>query len=140
MSSAISGNMWYLSGGLSTVGQANKHVFIVCLDVLITQAVSQSTGATSPPTPSPWRTLLETPLIDSTVLILNGALLAVGGVRSSAIHLYQPTNKSWVKVGDLPAQRRECACAVLPSGEIFIAGGVLDIFFFDRRVDIATIS
>ena len=70
MSSAINGNMWYLSRGYSSVGQANKHVFVVCLDELISQAVSQSAGATSPPTPSPWQTLPETPLEHSTVLFL----------------------------------------------------------------------
>ena len=122
MSSTISGNMWYLSGGISSQ-EANKHVFSVYLDELISQAVSQPAGATSPPTPSPWQTLPETPLTRSTVLILDGALLAVGGLRSSAIHLYRPSSKSWVKVGDLPTQRGQCACTVLPSGEMFVAGG-----------------
>ena len=138
MSSAISGNMWYLSRAFSSGSQANKHVFVVCLDELISQAVSQSAGATSPPTPSPWQTLHETPLELSTVLILNGALLAVGGVISTAIHLYQPTRKNWVKVSDLPTQRRACACAVLPSGKIFAAGGIVSDFPSDR-VDIATV-
>ena len=130
--------MWYLSRGYSSDGQANKLVFIVCLDELISQAVSQSPGATSPPAPSPWQTLPEIPLKHSTVLILNGALLAVGGEWSSAIHLYQPTNKSWVKVGDLPTKRRWCACAVLPSGEIFVAGGRVNDLR-SNRVYIATI-
>ena len=67
MSSAINGNMWYLSRGFSSLG-GNKHVFSVCLDELISQAVSQSAGATSPSTPSPWQTLPDTPLIHSTVL------------------------------------------------------------------------
>ena len=78
MSSAISGNMWYLSGGYSSQGE-NKLVFSVCLDELISQAVSQSAGATSPPTPSPWQALPKTPRTGSTVLILRGALLAAGG-------------------------------------------------------------
>ena len=121
MSSAINGNM-YLSGGFPSQGE-NKHVFSVCLDELISQAVSQSAGATSPPTPSQWQTLPETPLTRSTVIIFNGALLAVGARESSAIHLYQPTSKSWDKVGDLPTQRLRCAYTVLPSGEIFVAGG-----------------
>ena len=136
ISSAISGNMWYLSKGLSSQ-VAMKHVFSVCLDELISQAVSLSAGATSPLTLSPWQTLPETPLELSTILILNGALLAVGGWDSSAIHLYQPTSKRWVKVGDLPTTRSRCACAVLPSGEIFVAGGVIgDI---TSRVDIANV-
>ena len=120
MSSAINGNMWYLSGGFSSL-EANKHVLSVCLDELISQAVSQST---TPSRPSPWQTLPEPPLTFSTALVLNGALLTVGGWDSSSIHLYQPGRRSWVKVGDLPAELWSCACTTLPSGEIFVAGGV----------------
>ena len=137
ISSAISGNMWYLSGGSSSQG-GKKHVFSVCLDELISQAVSQSTGATSQPTPTPWQTLPETPQTRSNVSILNGALLVVGGRESSAIHLYQPTIKSWVRVGDFPNQRSQCACTVLPSGEIFVAGGLVNGLITDS-VNIVTI-
>ena len=96
-----------LSRGFSSRGQSNKHVFSVCLDKLISQAVSQSVGATSPSTPSPWHTLPDIPLEYSTILVLSGALLAIGGSGSSAIHFYQPSNSSWtwVKVGDLPKER-----------------------------------
>ena len=122
ISSTICGNMWYLSERTN-----NKHVFSVCLDELISQAVLQSAGITAPliSALSPWQTLTVIPLTHSTLLVLNGALLAVGGESSSAIHLYVPTcsSRSWVKVGDLPTARWECACAVLPDGELFVAGG-----------------
>ena len=91
MSSAINGNMWYLSRGFISASEANKHVFSVNLYELISQAVSQSAGSTSPPQPSPWQTLTDTPLTSSTILVLNGALLTVGGKVSSAIHHYQPS-------------------------------------------------
>jgi hypothetical protein len=123
MSSAINGNMWYLSRGYYSSHRPNKHVFCVSLDELISQAVSQSAGNTSSPKPSPWQTLTDAPLTHSTVLVLNGALLIVGGKESSAIHHYQPSSRSWVKVGDLSTQRWQCACTVLPSGEIFVVGG-----------------
>ena len=122
MSSAINGNMWYLSRGFVSQ-RSNKHVFSVNLDELISQALSQSAGNTSLPQPSPWQTQTDTPLKHSTVLVLNGALLTVGGYESSAIHHYQPSSRSWVKVGDLPIQRWKCACTVLPNGEIFVVGG-----------------
>ena len=99
----------------------------------------RSAVATSPSTPSPWQTLPDTPLEHSTVLVLNGALLAVGGLLSSAIHLYQPSNSSWVNVGDLPTEQSNCACIVLPSGEIFVAGGLGPDRLTTDRVDIATI-
>ena len=139
MSSAISGNMWYLSGGFDSTYGANKHVLNVCLDVLISQAVSQSAGTPLPPTPSPWQTLPEVPVKFSTALVIRGSLLTVGGLESSAIHLYQPSRRSWVKVGDLPAQQWQCACIVLPSGEIFVAGGSISVLSYHSRVDIATI-
>ena len=123
MSSTINGNMWFLTNGFSF--QENKRVFSVCLDELISQTVSSSTCVTtSPSTPSPWQTLTDTPSTMSTVLILNGALVSVGGNRSSAMYLYQPSSRSWVKVSDSPAKLSECACIVLPSGEIFMAGGL----------------
>ena len=139
VSSAISGNMWYLSEGYTSTYESNKHVLSVCLDVLISQAVSQSAGTTSPRTPSPWQTLTELPDAYSTALAIRGSLLTVGGECSTAIYLYQPSRRSWVKVGDLPTQRWLCVCIVLPSGEIFVTGGRSG-FGFISSVDIATID
>ena len=134
MSSAISDNMWYLSRGYSPAQTNNKNLFSVCLDELISQAVSQSAIT------SPWQTLTDTPHECSTVLVLGGVPLAIGGYKSSAIHLYQPSSRSWVKVGDLPIEQWLCACAVLPSGKIFVAGGHSgNSITGDDRVDIAMI-
>ena len=138
MSSAINGNMWYLSRGLSHPNEPNKHIFSVCLDALISQAVSQSAGSTSQATPSLWQILPEVPLIHSNVLIIRGSLLTVGGRESSAIHLYQPSSSSWIEVCDLPTHLWLCACIILPSGEIFVAGGRSG-FHDTNSVDIATI-
>ena len=103
MSSAVNRNMWYRLGGYTSRG-ASKQVFSVCLDKLVSQAVARSASTTSLSTPSLWHTHPDTPLQKSTALILNGALLAVGGKNSSAIHLYQPSSGRWVKAGDLPNQ------------------------------------
>ena len=137
MATTINGNMWYLLNR----SQANKHVFGICLDDLISHAVLPSISISL--VPLLWHTLTDSPLTGSTILIVNGALLAVGGEKSSAIHLYQPRSRTWVKVSDLPTKRSQCACVVLPSGEILVAGGrseeEQDIFpFSTNRVDIAT--
>ena len=136
MSSAINGNMWYLSGGWSSQ-RPTKHVRSVCLDELISQAVSQST---TPSRPSPWQILPEAPLEHSTVLVLSGALLTVGGWFSSSIHLYQPDRRSWVKVGDLPTKLRMCACTTLPNGEIFVAGGTVGGLALSKELYIASVD
>ena len=124
------GNMCYLSGGYGR-GVSSKKVLSVCLDTLITQAISQPTGASALQTSSPWQALPDTPLDWSTALAFNGALLAVGGGED--IYHYQPSNKRWIKAGELPIGRRACTCTVLPSGEVFVAGGVGT----DIRVDIS---
>ena len=124
VSSATIGNMCYLLDGFTDDDPTNK-AFSVCLDDLISQAVSQSSAS---PTSSPWQSLPDAPLTQSTALAFKGALLTVGGevYGNSAIHIYQPSSKQWVKAGELPNKRCVSGCIVLPSGEVLVAGGGVD--------------
>ena len=137
---AIIGNMCYLLGGYTEKGVASNKVFSVYLDELISQAVSQPASASAPPTPSPWQSLPDTPLTYSTALAFNGALLAVGGslMGSRAIYHYQPSSRSWVEAGELPTGRCHCTCTVLPSGDLYVAGG--GAYGTEQRVDIASVQ
>ena len=81
----------------------------------------------------------------SAALALHGSLLAVGGRHSfrdssSAIHLYQPGSRQWVKVGDLPTARDCCSCTLLPSEEILVAGGYNNYKEKISRVDVASLD
>ena len=144
MTSAVVGDEWYFIGGSTgitglRVSRETKQVFRVSLPAITAQAVSQSTV-----TPAQWHTLPDTPLYSSAALALHGSLLAVGGHHdrehcSSAIHLYQPGSRQWVKVGDLPTARSRCSCTLLPSGEILVAGG-WDEKGRISRVDVATVD
>ena len=118
---ATIGNMLYLLGGF-TDGKASTEVLTACVDEMISGVVSQPAGANAS-APSPWQSLPDTPLTGSTALAFNGALLAVGGDWSTAIYHYQPSRRSWRKAGEMPHQRNDCVCAVLPSGELFVTGG-----------------
>ena len=136
---ATIGNMCYLLGGFTEESAASKKVFSVCLDDLISQAISQPASASAPPTPSPWQSLPDTPLTSSTALAFTGALLAVGGDHpggSTAIYHYQPSSRSWIKAGEMPTKRSHCTCTVLPSGDLYVAGGS----GASQRVDIASIQ
>ena len=136
VSTVTIGNICYLLGGYSR-GRASKKVFCVNLDDLISQALSQPAGASAPPTPSPWMTLTDTPEACSTAFSLNGSLLTVGGSGGSkVIYHYQPSSKNWIKAGEVPAIRSNCACTVLSSGEVFVAGGGYNC----ERVDIALVQ
>ena len=133
-STATIGNMCYLVDGWSTGGGLSSNVYSVCLDDLISQAVPQAAGTSAPSTPSPWTTMPDTPLEGSTALCLNGALVTVGGSGwSTTIYHYQPSSRRWIQAGKLPTGRQYCACTVLPSGELFVAGGE---YINDTSVDI----
>ena len=112
MSAAITHGTLYLLGG--TLG---KRVLSVSLSAL--------TQTDKPP--AQWRTLPDAPPEWSTAIAVHGSLLAVGGShggqRSSAIHVYDQEKNAWNKVGNLPTERQDCACCLLPSGEILVAGG-----------------
>ena len=125
MSAAITHGTLYLLGGL-----LGKQVLSVSLPAL--------TQTDKPP--AQWRTLPDAPLESSAAIAVHGSLLAVGGShggqRSSAIHVYDQEKKVWNKVGDLPTEREDCACCLLPSGEILVAGGGGSA----RRMDVAAVK
>ena len=135
LTSCFIGNICYLLGGWSSNRIQNTQVYTASLEQLISNAVSPSTGAPA------WSTLENLPLTHSTALALQGSLLAVGGENSSAIHAYQPSSKSWIKVGDLPREQWFCGCAILPNGELLLAGGLYNeeegYVLSGNRVDVA---
>ena len=129
MSAAIIHCTLYLLGGT-----LENQVFSMSLSAL-TQTINR---------PTLWRTLSDTPLEYSTAIAVHGYLLAVGGnhfgQRSSAIHFYNQEKKTWNKVGDLPTGRQDCACCLLPSGEILVAGGYDCNYKWTSRMDMAAVK
>ena len=124
MSAVVIGGTLVLHDGARCDRFSNK-VFSVQLDDLILQATSHK-GVSS----SPWQSLTDIPVESSTIVAFKGALLAVGGSKptdsnATCIHLFKPSTRTWIEAGHLPTNRLRCACTVLPSGEIFVAGGAL---------------
>ena len=91
-----------------------------------------------------WCTLSNTPLEYSTAISIHGSLFAVGGShdqqRSSAIHKCDQEKNRWNKVADLPTERTYCACCLLPSGEILVAGGEDKNGRDTSRIDVAALK
>ena len=129
MSAAIIHSTLYLLGGC-----LGKKVLSVSLS-----ALTQSDKS-----PAQWHTLPNSPLEYSTAIAVHGFLLAVGGSngeqRSSAIHVYNQNNNTWDKVGDLPTERSSCACCLLPSGEILVAGGNVGKLKWTSRMDVTAVK
>ena len=108
---------------------------------LLSVSYSALTETDKPPTQ--WPTLPDAPLGYSTAIAVHGSLLAVGGShggqRSSGIHIYDQEKNVWNKVGDLPIKRQDCACCLLPSGDILVAGGQ-DRNGWTSRMDVAAVK
>ena len=144
VSLATVGNMCYLVGGLVDNTTFSKRVYAASMDCLVSQ-----TSATLS-TQSPWSTLPDTPGTHATTIALNGALLAVGGMGAD-IYVYRSSIKRWENIGRLRIGRLACACIVLYSGEVLIAGGgemkvagdtgTMDHSYkTDQKVDIGTLK
>ena len=127
MSAAITDGTLYLLGGT--------------LDTKVLSVSLSALTQNEKPTVQ-WCTLPAAPLEYSTAIAVCGSLLAVGGShgrqRSSAIHVYDQEKNAWSKMGDLPTERKYCACCLLPSGEILVAGG--DDSASARRMDVAAVK
>ena len=75
-----------------------------------------------------WSKVSDLPVTRSAYVSLHGRLLAVGGEDSerkptSALHMYDPSTKSWQVISHLATPRCRCFAAVLPDNELMVVGG-----------------
>ena len=118
MSSVVIGDHWYLS---SYHWNDNKsHIFTAHLLTLVSSAVSAARTNSA----SIWQELPTPPVVGPTLLALQNHLLLVGGEGlEQGLHHYDPLAKKYSQCGQLPVGTWGPSCAVLPSGEIMVAGG-----------------
>ncbi len=118
--------MWYLTGG---DGQSTS-VFYTSLQSLIEKATQQPPRLPDNIEQQPvWKTLPGAPYKWSSITILGGALLTVGGSVSkgkvtSSISMYSPLSRSWLHIGDTPEAARSTCSITLNTGETMVIGGL----------------
>ena len=103
----------------------SKRLLRVSLPTLISHTLQGKNDDTSI-----WEKMPDVPLYHTTLFSIGNMLLTAGGTRSSFtykpsadINLFNPHTNEWVKIGELPESRLSCACTVLPSGKLLVAGG-----------------
>ncbi len=102
------------------------HVFSAHLPTLISNATRNTTTG---PT---WQELPSPPVDGPTLLALQNHLLLVGGWEVGGLgerkelYRYEAEGKKWSKCGELPVGMYAPSCAVLPSGELLVAGGYVE--------------
>ena len=121
MSSVVVGDHWYLSSFASWKGKKQR-IFSAYLPTLISSATSAAHANAA----SIWQELPTLPVGRPTLLALQGHLLLVGGKGCvQKLHRYDPEVRQWRECGQLPVGIAFPSCAVLPSGELMVAGGVV---------------
>ncbi len=140
MKTAVVGNTAYLFlGGWENAVDKVYHVYIPTLLSHITSKASSGTDREI------WKEILGLQLKSSTPLSISGYLLAVGGRDKdgrvvTAINLYQPDRRAWMKVGDLPTPHQDCTCAMITDKEVLVAGGRDGRQCLLKKVDLALIA
>ena len=118
MTAVIISDYIYISSYLWRGGQPRVRVFSAHLPTLISYAThTTTTGPT-------WQELPSPPVRGPTLLALQNHLLLVGGRgMRKELYRYESEERKWSKCGELPVRIDAPSCAVLPSGELLVAGG-----------------
>ena len=119
LSSAVVGDCWYLSS-FGCWEDGKEHIFWAHLPTLTSSAILALTT-----TQYIWHKLPTPPAEWPTLIALEGHLLLVGGRGCvQEIHRYDQETRQWRTCGQLPVGLFAPCCAVLPSGDLMMAGGV----------------
>ena len=111
------------------------HVFSAHLPTLISNATRNTTTG---PT---WQELPSPPVHGPTLLALQNHLLLVGGRgRRKELYRYEAEGKKWSKCGELPVGMYAPSCAVLPSGELLVAGGEVEGVGYSQQVWVGSLE
>ena len=120
----------YLLGAYGKGTIPIKSAYTCSLIALLQSCNLQSlTNPAWSPVPSEvWRSVTDTPTVDSSYVSLHGRLLAIGGRHSdskpiTAVHMYEPSTNSWEVVSHMATPRSKCYTAVLPDNQLIVVGG-----------------
>ena len=134
ISVTICGDQLYMLGGVDNKIET-KSVLSCSLTELLQSSLSSSSS-------SIWHRVADAPAYLTTCAAVNGELLAVGGHDkddnpSAAIHKYDPTTNSWDLISNMPTARYDCLVAVLPTNEMIVVGGKINIVTASDKVEVA---
>ena len=94
------------------------------------------------PMPISWQRIAYLPVKNSSLAIVNGHLLAIGGVESKDntqtkdIHRYNPATNSWEVISQMSIARSKCLTASFPDGKLMVVGS--DKKGDRKKVELAT--
>ena len=129
----------YMTGGFGEGSTVIRSVLTCAVGDLLQSAVSQRQSLGSrlatalhirpfPDSHPVWQEATELPVNHSTLVTLQGHLLAVGGYDSdieptSAVYQYDKTTNSWKEISHMNTKRFQSMAVVLPDNKLMVVGG-----------------
>ena len=97
-------------------------------DLLQSQPPSLATRSGLSHSHKVWKEVTELPVVESSLITLQGQLLAVGGGASttnatSEVRQYDLNRNSWNVISEIKVKRQHCFTAVLPNDRVMVCGG-----------------
>ena len=136
VSATICGDQLYMLGGFDKDGRTKS--VLTCSLMKLLQSCSETS-----PGGSVWHRIADVPVYSSTCAAVNGELVAVGGEdakgNTSSVHKYNPTTNSWEIISNMETARYRCLVAVLPTNEMMVVGGYLDLRFLTDKIETAVL-
>ena len=137
----ICGSRLYLGGGYSD-GTTKSVLMCEVSDLLQSKPSSLATRSGLSRSRQVWKEVTELPVVCSSLVTLQGQLLAVGGLdyatTTSEVRQYDVTTNSWNVISEMKVKRQRCFTARLPNDRVMVYGGDTPDGITDS-VEIATI-
>ena len=126
---SICGERLYMLGGLDQTGFPGTRSVLSCSIPELLQSCQPQPLAgklrTAPANKSTiWRYVADAPHYWLSCATFCGQLVAVGGVETSTINVYNETTDSWKAMGHMPTARLRALVAIL-NGKMMVVGGVV---------------
>ena len=125
----ICGSTLYLGGGFYDE-ETNSVLMCEVSDLLQSQPPSLATRLGLSRSRQVWKEVTELPIVLSSLITLQGQLLAVGGgatldeaSTTSEVRQYDVTTNSWNVISEMKVKRQYCFTAVLPNDRVMVCGG-----------------
>ena len=112
---------------------------LACLQTKLLQSCSETSSD------SVWHRITDVPVYHSTCAAVSGELVAVGGEDeeneiTAAVYKYNPTTDSWNIISNMPTYQCDCLVAVLPTKEMMVVAGEINVEQNTDVVEIASIQ
>ena len=125
----ICGSRLYLGSGYSKGDWTKSVLMCEVSDLLQSQPPSLATRSGLSHSRQVWREICELPVKRSSLITLQGQLLAVGGGATtydstSEVRQYDAATNSWNVISRMKVKRRACFVAVLPKDRVMVCGGL----------------